>query len=141
MSAGSACIAAALVTGAATAGPALADEGPTTNPQLNTLLDQANGMATAGPVSAEQGQTTNPRLNAVLDGAAGIAQQPLLPGMPPPPPGMDLNQWAMLVGSQMGVQKAYDGTSPIYDNGAIDGMNNSLGMPIHAAFCVPAKAA
>lgn len=100
MGGGSACVVAALVTGAAAAGPALADEGPTTNPELN----------------------------AILDGAAGVAQQPLLPGLPTPPPGMDLNQWAMLVGSQIGIQEVYDGTSPIYDNGAIDGMNDSLGI-------------
>jgi hypothetical protein len=82
----------------------------------------------AGPALADEGPTTNPELNALLDGASGVAQEPLLPGLPPVPPGVDLNTAAMLWSSMIGVQNVYNGTSPVYANGTIAGMHDSLGI-------------
>ncbi len=86
------------------------------------------GAVTAGAALADGGLTTNPTVNTLLGGAADAAQQPLLPGLPPVPPGVDINTAAMVLSAMIGVQNVDNGTAPIYANGAIAGMDTSLGI-------------
>jgi hypothetical protein len=79
------------------------------------------------------GMTTNQGLNALL-GSATAAQGFLSPlGILPSSVGGDLNAQALAISANIGVGHALAGTGPLFANGAIAGMHNSLGITFPAA--------
>ena len=69
------------------------------------------------------GTTNTPQLNALL-GQAGAAPSLLAPYVSPG--GGDLNAQALAISANIGVANALNGTGPLYANGALAGMSNSL---------------
>jgi hypothetical protein len=77
--------------------------------------------------AAPFGLTTNPALNQLL-GTAAAAPSLLAPTGIVPGSGVDLNAQALGISMQIGVENALAGKGPLYANGALQGMSNTLGI-------------